>query len=977
MKTPNTLTHLRNRTEHSYRTATGKIAQVLAQQRAERAGICDRHGTWGHVRFAAACKDAKHKPMFGVELACVPDMEIREKQAAHYISFLARTDAGLRQIYELVTLATEKFYYIPRIEFSLLNDLCKGGDLIALAGYHESIPKKLKNFYWELNQTQRYAPDNYPAVATQDNLYPTPADRATYEIILGDNKDSRTTPAHILDYWQWVSECGENKKAIDLAQKLAGECNAKLPVAEMVKPKVNYTLRDLCLRGAKALKIDLKNDKYKARLNRELTLIAEKKFEDYFFVVADMVAYAKSVMYVGPARGSSCGSLVCYLTGITDIDPLPYDLLFERFIDINREDYPDIDIDFEDVKRDMVFDYLRKKYGYENVCRLGTINVFKAKSAVTDTAKQLRIPAWEIENLKSSIIERSSGDARAENCIMDTFQDLEIGRQTLEKYPELRYAADIEGHARHTGVHAAAIIVTAKPVTNFCAVNTQTGAAMLDKKDAEKINLLKIDALGLRTLSVMQDTLDQVGWSREHLRDFPRDDKRAFDVLNKAHFAGIFQFEGGALQNIAQQMPIETLEDVSALTALARPGPLDSGGTIEYLSRRTGRKPITYFHPKIKVLTEITYGIIVYQEQVMTIAREIGGLSWEDVSQLRKAMSKSLGKEFFEGYWDKFKVGAAKLGLEEKESRQIWEQINTMGSWAFNRSHAVAYGLLSYWCCVLKAYWPLEFAAACLRNAKDEDQSVRVLRELVKEGFEYKSFDKEKSQLNWTVQDGILIGGLTGIKGVGDKLAANIVEKRKQGKPLTPREEGLLTKGETPWDKAFEGEVLWGHVFANPAQYGIDSKLTQLENTSIAEDNVVVFLAKLKEKDLRDHNELKLLERRGGRKMLGQTLYLNLTLEDDTGIIRAKVSRHNYEEYGLPLVDYGKNGEWYVWKGKIQKGFRIVNISRWKKLTGNEAFKKPEKILKKVLASRQNVADSKRNSGAKRSCKNSKNKTTP
>ena len=275
---------------------------------------------------------------------------------------------------------------------------------------------------------------------------------------------------------------------------------------------------------------------------------------------------------------------------------------------------------------------------------------------------------------------------------------------------------------------------------------------------------MKIDALGLRTLSVLQDVLDQVGWERQQLVNYQLEDEQAFKILNDEKYAGIFQFEGYALQSLTRQMKIINFEDIASITALARPGPLNSGGTTQYIKRRTGESPVEYLHPMTEKITEVTKGVVVYQEQVMVIGREIGGLSWEDVSSLRKAMSKSLGQEFFDQYWEKFKVGAKNNGIEEDEAQLIWDNINTMGSWAFNRSHAVSYGLVSYWCCVLKSKFPLEFAAACLRNVRDDEQGVRLLREVVNEGLGYKPYDKHKSQKNWSVQEGELIGGLIGIK---------------------------------------------------------------------------------------------------------------------------------------------------------------------------------------------------------------------
>lgn len=980
----NTLTQIRNRTEHSYGTAIGRVSDVVALQKGSAAGICDRHGTWGHARWAKACKLANIKPIFGVELAVVMDMEERTKQSTNFMSFLAKNNEGLKELYELVSLATEKFYYIPRLDYRAVNAISE--NIIILSGstpYWESL-KKRGNFFIELNQvSQANAPAlakkyGFKTVATSDNIYPTPGHKPAYEIILGDVRSGRTADGKILDIWDWRAIWPESENSLKIAKEIAESCNAELPVAVMVKPKSKKTLEEKCLEGAKDRKINLKDKVYATRLKRELSLIQEKKFEDYFHVVEDMVNFAKTIMLVGPARGSSCGSLVCYLIGITDIDPIPYDLLFERFIDVNREDLPDIDIDFQDDKRELVFVYLKTKYGEANVSRLGTINVFKPKSAIQTVAKQLMIPQWEVQDLKDSIIERSSGDSRAAFCIMDTFRDLEVGRQVLAKYPEMRYAAELEGHASHTGMHAAGIIITAEPVTTYCSVNQHTGTAMLDKYDAEKLNLLKIDALGLRTLSVIADTLEQIGKTKADLDAWPLDDKKAFEVLNKGKFSGIFQFEGYALQMLTKSMTVEHIEDLISITALARPGPLNSGGATEFIKRRTGQNPVTYMDPLAEDITRVTKGVIVYQEQVMQIGRVIGGLSWEDVSQLRKAMSKSLGKEFFDKYYEKFQVGTREKNIPDERARMIWDNINTMGSWAFNRSHAVAYGILSYWCCHLKAHHPLEFSASTLRNAKDDDQSIKILRELVKEGFTYKPYCRNTSLANWSVQNGILVGGLVAIKGIGQKLAAAILRKRDNKITLTKREENLMESGVTPWDSVFEARDSWGHLRDNPSAYGIESEIVDLETITQESNGMFVFIAKITEKDIRDHNDLKAVEKRGGRRMTGDTLYLNLTLEDDTSSMKSSINKWNYEQYGLPIVEHGKIGDWYLWKGENKAGFRKIHIKRWKKLTGNQEYA-PKESVNKTVEQLSKTSDTETPPKKRQKCpssKTSKKKTT-
>ena len=934
--------HIRTRTEYSFRKAYGPINN-LVDIAGEAMGIADS-GTWGHVPFSKACKKAGVKPIFGVEIAVVVDSTERTRQTSNMMAFIAKNNEGLSEIYDLVTKSTNKenFYYFPRLSYSDLFDVSE--NVIILSGTHPEwglLPLTRKgDLYIEINpMSSKKALEfcknkNLKPVATSDNFYPRVSDRKAYEVLVGMNRMERTMPMHLLneheiaDCIPWIPD-----EAIENTYNIVDMCNVDLPTAQMISFSPEKTLEQMCIDGAPERGIDLEDPIYKARLKRELDMIELKQFHDYFYVIADMINYAKQHMLVGPARGSSAGSLVCYLTGITDVDPIKFDLLFERFIDVTRADLPDIDIDFQDDRREMVFEYLRQKYGAEKVAHLGTVSRYKAKSTITEVAKELGIPAWEVNDLKGAIIERSGGDARAAMCIMDTFNDLDIGKQVLAKYPQMRIAERMENHARHSGVHAAGIIVTEEPVSKYCSVSAQTGAAQIDKKDAENLNLLKIDALGLRTLSVLQDILDQVGWSRQKLVNFPLDDEASFKVLNDEKYAGIFQFEGYALQSLTRQMKIANFEDICSITALARPGPLTSGGTTQFIKKRTGAEPVYHFHDMTQEATEVTYGIVVYQEQVMTIAREIGKLTWEEVSELRRAMSKSLGEEFFDRYWQRFKVGAEENGLDEKKSREIWDNINTMGSMAFNRSHAVSYAMVSYWCCVLKSRYPLEFAAACLRNVKDDDQGVKLLREVSTEGLGYKPYDKFKSELNWSVQDGELIGGLIGIKGIGPKMAEDIMKRRELQQPLTPRQNNLLDNGETPYDDIFECERRFGHIKKDPASHNIKTPITDIHDLEADNPGEFVVFGKLVEKNLRDLNEAVNLAKRGGRRAETHNLWLNMKFEDDTGPILAGVDRWKYPKLGKPIVEEGKIGDWYLLKGKINKGFRKLQVDKWRKLT--------------------------------------------
>jgi DNA polymerase III alpha subunit len=950
--------HLRIRTEFSFRRAFGKIDTVIAVAGGTSLAITDS-GTWGHVLFAKACKKAGVRPIFGAEVAVVGDARTREKQGAASIALLARNDDGLRELYHLVTRANsaECFYYTPRLDYRDINGASE--NLYILAGPGTVIDRLTvrPNVYLNLNPTnaswnrRAMMLPTFQKVVTCDNHFPQPDDGPAYEILAQRDKISRTTPMHILSEDELrlaVPEADDDCFAN--TERIAADCDAHLPVAENVKVDLGLSLYDQCIAGARRRGLTvvdpdegkpyLEDQTYQARMERELDMIAQKKFEDYFNLISDMVRWAKTKMLVGPARGSSAGSLVCYLLAITDVDPLVHDLMFERFIDITRADLPDVDIDFQDTRRDMVIEYLRERYGEERVGRIGTVARLKAKSCLGDVGKELGIPPWEMRDVQDAVIERSTGDARAQFAVADALETLEVGRKLVEKYPALVIAGKLEHHAQHTGKHAAGVIVAQHPVINYCSLDN-SGAAQIDKKDAEALNMLKIDALGLRTLSILQDCLDQIGKTRDWLITYPLDDVEAFEILNAERYSGIFQFEGYALQSLCRQMKVKCFDDLQVIGALARPGPLHCGAATDFITRRTGHGDIVHLHPLAEPVTRSTYGIVIYQEQVMAIGRLVGKLSWEDVSELRKAMSKSLGEEFFNTYWERFKAGAHENGIGEAEARRIWDRMCTFGSWAFNKSHSVSYGIISYWCCVLKAHYPLEFAAACLRNEKDNEQGVRILRDLSREGFKYKPVDPEKSGLHWSVVDGVLLGGLTNIKGVGEKKAIDILRRRDDKRPLLPGQRKLLSDPRTPYDDIFEGDRRFGDIYRHPKLHGVTSgPVTRIAD--IGDPGDYVFLGRIKEKNLRDLNEYGNVVKRGGRIVKRNPIFLNLVLEDDSGSIIVRINRWIYKKWGLPLIEKGRIGDWFMWKGDIRAdGWRMVQIQRWRCLEDGHPLLKP------------------------------------
>jgi len=783
--------------------------------------------------------------------------------------------------------------------------------------------------------------DGFDFIATSDNYYPRAEDKEIYRIVI-KRSDTQTYPMYILDDEEWKNSVKKivgdqiNQIKIALANRnnAFAMCKAEMKTATMLTPEKPQTLRQICIAGAKRLNIDLTNPIYAARLDRELNLIAEKNFEDYFYILSDMMTWAKQRMICGPARGSSAGSLVCLLLNITAIDPISYNLIFERFIDVTRKDLPDIDVDFSDAHRAEVFDYVERKYGKERVARLGTVGMFQPRSVLNIAGAALKIPKWRIEKVLDAQIERSSGDSRALQQLEDTLNDTTDGRKLLAEYPEVAIAAKIEGHPFNASQHAAGIVITQDPVAEYVAIDKRTNSAMCDKYDAEHLNLLKIDALGLTQLSIFERTLELIGekpisgW----LEKLPMNDPAAFKVLNKGHFSGIFQFMGGALKSLTKQFKVTHLEDMIAITALARPGPMATGGANSWVKRKTGREPIIYPHPMLEPYLKDTLGIVIYQEQVLTIGREIGELSWDDVTQLRKAMSKSLGEEYFNKWGDPFKAASIKKGIPKEVVDKFWKDLCGFGSWAFNRSHSVAYGIVSYYCCYLKAHYPVEFAAATLDAEKDPGRQIQLLRELHFEGIDYVPVDAEHSIDRWVPveRDGkkILVGPLTAIKGIGPTSVKTIIAHRNGGrdKSLPPSMLKKLESAKTDIDTIFPVSDAIAKI--DLEALNIFSKPVPVSSVQCGVNGEFMVFAVITKIAPKDENEAVNIAKRNGKVLTGPTQALNMFVRDDTDEIFCKINRFAFEKLGQAVVNRGRTGKaLYAIRGICPPSFRMISVN--------------------------------------------------
>lgn len=865
-------------------------------------GVADYDNTFAHIPLSVEAKKHGFKPIYGVRLRVTANMKTRTGQL--YTVFIARNDEGLLELNKLVKTAYDQFYFFPRLSFEDMKGTSKN---IAITRFPE-------------------------------NNFPEAQDRKIYELMAGARKDGRgdgyiysferkTYPQHIMSRSEALL-AGWSRKDFVVWESLAKFSNATIRKAKMVKFKGTKKIEDFCEEGAKDRGIDIANGKYAERYKMEVALIYEKGYPDYFLIVADMINFAKKTMLVGPSRGSSAGSLVCYLMGITEIDPLEYDLLFERFIDINRFDLPDIDIDFPDIHRQDVIKYLTRRYGSNNVQALANVNRFKAKSAIGEFAQALNIPKSETEAVKNAIIERSSGDARSAMCIMDTFNDTQPGQEFIESYPAMRLVSNIENHASHAGKHAAGIIVSSEPVTNFGGVDSRAEILMLDKRDAEEIELLKIDCLGLVTLSILQDAAKLAKFNYKKYYELPLDDKKAFQLLNENRVSGIFQFEGEALKMLTRSIEVTCFDDIVAITALARPGALRSGGAAKFTKCKTGESEPHYFCKKHEEITKDTYGVMVYQEQMMRIVREIGNFTWMEVSTLRKAASKSMGDDYFSKFQEKFiKQSMEHSNLTEEVAGDIWKEISHAGSWIFNKSHAVSYGLMSYLSAYMKANYPLEFAAANLNHARDDDHALKLLRDMYEnENIRYTAIDPDHSRINWTIRNGELLGGLINLKGIGIAKAKKIIAAREGRSKMTPALYKTLSNPVTSFDVLFPTQEKFGMLFNDPKSHGLYTKPTLIRD--VDETGKYIVIGKLINRNQRDLNEYNTRMKRGGEYIDENNLYLNIIIEDDTDSIMCSIDRWNYERLnGRKIAEEAKIGEdWYLIMGQIKGNWRGISV---------------------------------------------------
>lgn len=562
---------------------------------------------------------------------------------------------------------------------------------------------------------------------------------------------------------------------IDIAEKIEDyDIKSNLNLLPIKVDNPERELFKLTMDGLKSRGLD-KDDEYISRVKEELEIINDKDFAPYFLVVRNMISWAKSQgIMVGPGRGSAAGSLVCYALGITEVDPIKHGLLFFRFINPDRNDFPDIDTDIQDSRREEVKEYLEKEY--KNVASIATFLQFKDKGVVRDVSRILHIPLADVNKVLK---------------LVDTWEDFCMSSTTRwfrDKYPEVeKYGEQLRGRVRGTGIHAAGVVTSKEPIFKYAPMETRnspsTGERIpvvgVDMEEAADIGLIKIDALGLKTLTVISDTLDSIksrSGYRIELSSIDMNDKNIYQMLSDGYTKGVFQCEATPYTNLLVKMGVRNFDELVASNALVRPGAMNTIGK-EYMARKHGKAITEYVHSKMKPALEDTYGCVLYQEQVMQACTILGGMTMAEADKVRKIIGKKKDAKEFDQFKDKFITNASAY-ISPFQAQNLWHDFEAHAGYSFNKSHAVAYSMLSYWTAWLKFYYPVEFMFAILKNEKEKDARTEYLIEAKRMGIKLKLPHVNESDADFKIEGKGIRFGLTSIKWISDVIASRLIERR-------------------------------------------------------------------------------------------------------------------------------------------------------------------------------------------------------
>ncbi len=860
MTTPK-FTHLHVHTHYSLLDGLCKIDELLDRTKElgmDSLAITDHGVLYGAVEFYIKAKERGIKPIIGCEVYLTAGdyrskNNTREDKTRYHLILLAKNEVGYKNLMKLISIAhLEGFYYKPRINKELLRKYAQGliglsacakGEIpdAAINGDFEKAEKLALeyrdifapgDFYLEL----QYHPalpiqdiankslikiarrHNIKLVATNDIHYINKNDNAIQDILLciqtnrkvadKDRINLMSLELYLKSPETMIEHFKDLPEAIANTQEIVKKCNVEIKLGETQLPHFEvpegYTaksyLRKLTNQGLKEKFGNKVTEEQKKRLEYELSVIEKMGFPSYFLIVQDFVMWAKKEgIVVGPGRGSAAGSFVSYLLDITTLDPIKYELFFERFLNPERISMPDIDMDFADDRRGEVLDYVRRKYGDDHVAQIITFGTMAARGAIRDTGRALGLP-YSFCDTAAKLIPMFSTIPKALEQVKE-FSDLHDNNPDGKKL--IDSAMRLEGTVRHASMHACGVVITKDPVMEYTPVQHIAGkeSGMVTQYSSstkcsfiEKIGLLKMDFLGLKNLTIIQNALNIIARTKQqtiNIDHIPLDDKKTFKLLQEARTTGVFQLESSGMKRYLKLLKPTVLEDIIAMVALYRPGPMD--WIPDFIARKHGKKEIKYLHPVLESILGKTYGVVVYQEQVMQIAQKLAGFSLGEADVLRKAMGKKVFA-LVQKEKQKFIKGCIQQGTTQKNAEKVFSFIEPFAGYGFNRSHAACYGLIGYQTAYLKAYFPAEFMAALLTSDQDNIDRVAIeIAECREMGIEVLPPDINESFEEFAVIEDTTDGnkkerirfGLNAIKNVGHTIAGAIVEERKKNGKYT------------------------------------------------------------------------------------------------------------------------------------------------------------------------------------------------
>jgi DNA polymerase-3 subunit alpha len=861
--------HLHVHTHYSLLDGFNRIPSLVEQVKKLGMNACaitDHGNLYGAIEFYTECRKSGINPIIGYEAYLAPGHRAQrtarnEFGAATHLTLLAKNAIGFRNLIKLSSLAfLEGFYYHPRIDRELLADYHEG--LICLSGCLAGAFNQLilqdqieeaeqlaawfrkvfgNDYYIEIQNNGLEMQDRctaaavdiarrmgIPLVATADAHYLCSDDALAHDVLYCINTRRqhdprrRQYPEGRLPAPYYVRSPEEMyhlfpglEEAVARSQEIADTVDIELEFGKrhfpIFTPPHQKTpeqyLRELCEAGLRQRYGDPPPSAAQQRLQHELDIICRMGFAGYFLIVWDFVRYAREQGIPCSARGSACGAIVSYVLYLSHVDPLEYDLLFERFLDPNRTEAPDIDIDFCQDRRDQVIEYVKQKYGAESVAQIGTFGTLAAKAALKDVGRVLGVPLERVNQLCQLVPTRGAITA----SLSEALESPDFRRE-YDADPQVRQLVDValklEGINRNVGTHAAGVVIANGPIINYVPVQRVLRRHEGDEAEAgnngevavttqwemtilEKVGMLKMDFLGLRTLTLIDNTIRLIERTQNCRIDpyaIPLDDIKVYQMLQRGETKGIFQFESEGIRELLKRMRPDNIRDIIASTALYRPGPLEGGLVDEYIECKHGRKQPTYLHPVMEEILGETYGVMVYQEQIMRLLNRLGGIELSKAYACIKAISKK-NREVIEARREEFIRGAVGNGLSEEQAARIFSLIEEFGKYGFNKSHSAAYALVSYQTAYLKCYYPAEFMAALLSSEIEDGNKRDILVDHIAEarrlGLQVLPPDINRGLPDFDVEGKQIIFGLTAIKGLGRGAAEEIVRARQQGGRFT------------------------------------------------------------------------------------------------------------------------------------------------------------------------------------------------